>query len=658
MSRNCIGCNHRRTQNEYFFSSIQVSLEYINYRRHLTNIRSGRDLRMLDVVQPGVNLCRNCYRSFSTFQPLPDDTPDPSILRKGIHAHGRTCVFGCLIPSETFICINKEIQFHLLVEYNFYSIINSRMCAEHLTCDSLWPFVKRIQREVANEELKIAYSLLREALLEQKSQPKPYFDMTNINSIEDDAFYNWIGYTKEEFLRIGRESGVEPRSLSIFLIKVRTNLSNKQIGALFRICKSSVANHLQAACSGMYQTLVARYINSSSRQCILDSNTTIAKELFDVDDDEAVMIFDGSYRYVGKSKNFDAQSQLYSGQKKRPLYKFMVGVGPNGFVHYVYGPFKASDNDAKILLYCHRSNALSTLTRGDLIVGDKGFRDSQRILMQSGFRMVMPEWSPGQLETSAANRTRLVTKVRYVIELTFGRLKQKFKIFQDVAHNSKLDSDFDYLRICFSLLNMFHSPIISDRQYPQTSQIMRNLVDMPNLLKNVVEAKNLTQVRIQYWSVTTDAGMRYMRERFPRLSEADLQLISLGSYQVALSRSYYALHTLSTFGIFGCMIHDSETYPINYEEFGIVVEEPMLIRVRMHAHHGNNAYRWTFVLIDTAKNDRDAVVEYFCTCPSGGRTTGCCSHVMTVIWTFGRAVYVRVKAPNEMLSYLCRQIDD
>jgi len=35
--------------------------------------------------------------------------------------------------------------------------------------------------------------------------------------------------------------------------------------------------------------------------------------------------------------------------------------------------------------------------------------------------------------------------------------------------------------------------------------------------------------------------------------------------------------------------------------------------------------------MDKAKTREDSVTEYYCTCESGARTVGYCSHIMTIV---------------------------
>lgn len=98
--------------------------------------------------------------------------------------------------------------------------------------------------------------------------------------------------------------------------------------------------------------LVPQFLNlGNSRARLRSHSTPISNGLFRINaassDGQMMMIWDGTYRYVQKSANYEAQKRLWSGQKK--LTKLMVGVCPDGYIGYVFGPYGANDNDATIL---------------------------------------------------------------------------------------------------------------------------------------------------------------------------------------------------------------------------------------------------------------------------------------------------------------------
>lgn len=137
----------------------------------------------------------------------------------------------------------------------------------------------------------------------------------------------------------------------------------------------------------------------------------------------------------------------------------MVGVCPDGYVAFVFGPYSAKDNDATILNDIFSDERCGgrgfpdetpTLQEGDIFLADRGFSDSASTMERRGISLHVPS---GIQEG----------KCREIVESTFGRLKKKFHFLALPAHNgSKVANDFGIAQIGFALLNMFHEETISD----------------------------------------------------------------------------------------------------------------------------------------------------------------------------------------------------
>lgn len=85
---------------------------------------------------------------------------------------------------------------------------------------------------------------------------------------------------------------------------------------------------------------------------------------------------------------------------------------------------------------------------------------------------------------------------------------------------------------------------------------------------------------------------------------------------------------------------------LNYSDYGIIVQDLLLIKAYMKFHYRGGKFHHIFVLIDRKKRGRESIIKYYCTCESGSRTVGCCSHIMTVIWYLGYGQYHDLKVPN------------
>ena len=85
---------------------------------------------------------------------------------------------------------------------------------------------------------------------------------------------------------------------------------------------------------------------------------------------------------------------------------------------------------------------------------------------------------------------------------------------------------------------------------------------------------------------------------------------------------------------------------INFGSYGISIEAPILVKGLMKSRYRGGKHHYIFVLVDKSKSGREAVCEYYCSCESGARTVGCCSHLMTIVWFLGYAQYHGIQLPN------------
>jgi len=88
----------------------------------------------------------------------------------------------------------------------------------------------------------------------------------------------------------------------------------------------------------------------------------------------------------------------------------------------VFGPFFANNrnNDASILKDCIRKNEqdiLNWLHKDDVLIVDRGFRDAVSTVKSYSYEVLIPSFiTRKQFTNQEANHTRLIIKVRWVIE--------------------------------------------------------------------------------------------------------------------------------------------------------------------------------------------------------------------------------------------------
>lgn len=139
----------------------------------------------------------------------------------------------------------------------------------------------------------------------------------------------------------------------------------------------------------------------------------------------------------------------------------------DGYIGGVFGPHPGNKNDATILNELLDLNIWSIFKAGDILLVDRGFRDSLSKISEKGFILKMPHFSDtstASLTTTQANQSRLVTKNRYIVEILNGRIKKAFQYFDKTIQNTTIPYMFENFRIACAILNITFMP-------PTTSSI-------------------------------------------------------------------------------------------------------------------------------------------------------------------------------------------
>ena len=166
----------------------------------------------------------------------------------------------------------------------------------------------------------------------------------------------------------------------------------------------------------------------------------------------------------------------------------MMLFASDGYIISVLGPYLADgrNSDSKITEHMLRSNTENMtewFQQGDVLVVDRGFRDVADLLKDFGIKSHMPHFltkSQKQLSTEEANETRLVTKVRWVVESVNGRVKQ-LKAVSNVMPNSQIPYIGDYIRIICSVCNAFRPVLLKNNEEDEVlAERMLKLSKLPN----------------------------------------------------------------------------------------------------------------------------------------------------------------------------------
>ena len=125
-----------------------------------------------------------------------------------------------------------------------------------------------------------------------------------------------------------------------------------------------------------------------------------------------------------------------------------------------------------------------------MIVVDRGFRDCVNAMEDLGLNVVFPPFLSGQRQftASAANQSRFVSKVRWVVEGANAQIKQ-FKFPANIVPNSSLPHLAQYLSIVCSIINRYRSPM--KHSSVEDTVIADQMISLRNQKKNFEAVSSL-----------------------------------------------------------------------------------------------------------------------------------------------------------------------
>jgi len=110
------------------------------------------------------------------------------------------------------------------------------------------------------------------------------------------------------------------------------------------------------------------------------------------------------------------------------------------------------------VLSSESSRLRNWLTSNDILVVDRGFRDSIELIEDLGLIAKMPHFLQNKHQhTEEANESRLITSVRWIVEAVNGLIK-RWKALGQVMPNSQIPLIGDFVRIVCAICNAFRPP--------------------------------------------------------------------------------------------------------------------------------------------------------------------------------------------------------
>lgn len=477
---------------------------------------------------------------------------------------------------------------------------------------------------------------------------------------ENERMHFDIGLNDQHFKQILAELNVSNnpqkkhikmiKALRLYFERLHVGHTYEQIARRHDMNRKTVGILIKLARTILIDGFVPQHLGHQNltRQYLIDHTTDLAFKLFcNNDRTKCVTIWDATYIYTCSSKNYAHQRKIYSGQKRRHLFKIMKVTTVDGCILDVFGPFKATINDAEITKIIFEKTAIMNIyNAGDVILVDRGFRDCVAFLKTKKFDVKIPEFiqrgNNGQLTTKQCNQSRLITKMRYAIEVANGRIKNKWALFNKMIPsilNKNLMPDY---KIASALMNVFGKAIICDKDdFQNIGTKMLSQLNRKNELQKKIRSNGFKQIALNFFQCIDPEQLE-----FPRLSQEQIKLFSLGTYAMKQSISYAAEHRREHGGKFEVFALRSDHVYAHFAEICAEnnFKKPMLICAKIKSRFRGSKIHKVYILYDAAELTQINSF-YIYSCQHGLRTLGCCSHVMAVVWFFSLGRHERSNDP-------------
>ncbi|XP_051176697.1 uncharacterized protein LOC127291551 [Leptopilina boulardi] len=633
-------------------------------KRQIAILRRESLNHLPEEVQAESRVCFNCNISIDTEIRMLEE--DPNCLRLNVVKLRRinVCIFCNNVQNLTRL--STECRIKVFVLKRIFMPESVRCCDLHLDENGFIPRLLMNGLQFVNRPYRLDGRQVQE-ILEHLCDSSSYngHDFNDEESFSKEEFKSFSPITREQFHHLytnyivpvpepGRNTNrnVSKKHLLTFLCKLRQNLSDDFLKVTFNYTSRQAVS---LVISTVRKSLMIRFVprniglNAITRQQYIENHVTeFSNSLYNPDPNVpvAIAIIDGTYVYTQKPTNFQAQRQSYSLHKGDQLVKPALIVAPDGYILDIHGPYfsDSRNNDAAMLaneMEVGHPGLRDWFREGDIILVDRGYRDALPLLENLGINHKMPaflERGQRQFDTLTANESRLITKSRWMVEAKNGHFKTVFKFFQGTVTITHVIHIGDFYKIAGAILNAYRDTIHMAGANRQLAEQMLEKSRRPNAVQERVQLENLERRNALWIRLNVDQV-----PHFPRLTLEYLQDLTVGVYQVKLSPGYIQDKVIR---------EENEEFQIDehFNEIGF-------IRIRIYSRFRNATRYQIFITFnpeyendDANENANEPILGYYCTCKTGARTLGCCSHVASVLWLLGYAIHQPVvKYPSTAL---------
>ena len=245
------------------------------------------------------------------------------------------------------------------------------------------------------------------------------------------------------------------------------------------------------------------------------------------------------------------------------------------------------------------------------MIVDRAFQDVIESFVEIGYEPRMLDLlTKGQKQHSVeeANRSRLITKVRWKVESYRARMK-KWILLGNRIENAFIQKVVDCVRIVSAAFNCYRGLI-------DVNTINSDVTALAQYMLHQIGLSNMLQDRLNNGSLSSHSRWEKIEDssfNFPQMSFNELRQLFFGTYQIKTGRCYVEEHMNSG----GDCIIEVDNSNNN------------AVRARMHSRHSNTSIYKAWIQLSFTD---DPIEAWYCQCTAEARNVRCCSHVASIVW--------------------------
>ena len=274
-----------------------------------------------------------------------------------------TACFICRKKSCTLHKVKQKDIVHAYVHYRILIKSHARVCGDHLNEIGLIKIDEFL--DIPTKEKQIPKETLNmfDLLSERRNLNIGIFEQfKDMKYLEDKHCKRITGWSKKEFTLFSEyitsiyntDNRTKEQLIALYRYWLRTGIDQTSLASLFsmRTTQQQISDFLNQIRSAIHSDFTPFFLGANkNREFFLKFNTKMVQVLHNLSNDDLVIIADGTYCKIEKSKNNDFQYHTYSVQKTASLFKPFILCCADGYIIDCYGPFQATKNDSTILNY-------------------------------------------------------------------------------------------------------------------------------------------------------------------------------------------------------------------------------------------------------------------------------------------------------------------